>query len=79
MIWLLALLVCGFLAYLLWRSSERPAPPPVDPEAAMRVAVKLHAIRRRLDADWTKTEQRRDASRLRRQIAKALDEADDLP
>jgi hypothetical protein len=60
----------GLIAYM-WR--EAP-PKPVDPEAAMRAAVELHRIGRQLDAAWLKTQQRQGASRLRRDIADALDD-----
>lgn len=48
----------------------------VDPEAMMRTAVELHRIRRRLDVAYTRVEQRRESSLLRREIRKAL-EGDD--
>lgn len=71
---LLLLVIVGFLGYLIRESCEPPDDAPSDPEAELRAAVELHRIRRRLDASWTKTEQRQDAARLRRQIGQALKE-----
>lgn len=72
MIWLVLLLIVAFLlGYLVWMHSD-DTPPPIDPEQAMKAAVELHAIRRRLDVARTRTEQRRDVTRVRREIAEAM-------
>ncbi len=74
MIWLVLLLLAVVLVGLsVWKHSEAPR-PPVDPEEAVKAAIELHQIRRRLDVAWTKTEQRQDAARLRREIGGALDD-----
>jgi hypothetical protein len=72
-IWVILVLVIGTLVAAIALKERRP-PEPIDPEQAVRAAVELHAIRRRLDTAWTKSEQRRDSARLRREIAEALDE-----
>jgi hypothetical protein len=56
----------------------RSEPPPVDPEAMTRAAIELHRIGRKLDVAYTKVEQRRDMSRLRRQISEALESDGDV-
>ncbi|HET7060272.1 MAG TPA: hypothetical protein VFH99_03100 [Candidatus Saccharimonadales bacterium] len=77
MIWaLLVLAACALVAYKLWQHSQPPLPPP-DPEQAIKAAVELHKIRRRLDASLAKTEQRRNLSRLRREIGEAMKEPED--
>jgi uncharacterized membrane protein len=73
---LLLLVVAGLLGYLIRESCEPPPTPP-DAEGELRSAIELHRIRRRLDASWTKTEQRQDAAQLRRQISQALKEDDE--
>lgn len=65
--------IAGMVGYLVAKSSES-AGPPVDPEAELKAAVELHRIRRNLDLSWTKTQQRQDAERLRRQIRDELGE-----
>lgn len=69
----LILVIGGLVGYLIWRTSELDAPPKVDPEQAVKAAVELHKIRRRLDVAWTKSEQRREGAALRREIAEALE------
>jgi hypothetical protein len=66
------LVVGFFIGYLVWKTSESPESPEVDPEQAMKAAIELHRIRRNLDVAWTKTEQRREGAALRREIAKTL-------
>lgn len=66
------LVVGFFIGYLVWKTSEPPESPEVDPEQAMKAAIELHRIRRNLDVAWTKTEQRREGAALRREIAKTL-------
>lgn len=73
---LLLLVVAGCLGYLAHASSE-PPPTPRDPETELKTAVELHRIRRRLNASWTKTEQRQDAQALRRRIGEAFEEEDE--
>jgi predicted negative regulator of RcsB-dependent stress response len=68
----LILIIGGLVGYMIWRSSQPDTPPDVDPEQAIKAAVELHAIHRRLDVAWTKTEQRREGTALRREIAEAL-------
>jgi len=79
MIWvvLLLLLAAGCIGYLIAQSSQPEAAR--DPEAEMRAAVDLHAIRRRLEAAELKTAQRMDAARLRGDIKSALERTDDAP
>lgn len=69
----LLLLAVGAIGYVIGQSQSEQQLPP-DPETELRAAIELHRIRRRFDAAWTKTEQRRDAARLRRQISEALKE-----
>ena len=77
---LLVVFLAAVVGYLVAKSSQPDLPPPpTDPEAEMRAAVELHRIRRDLETRWTKTEQRQEAERVRRQIANALDEADKRP
>lgn len=75
---LLVLSILGLLAYLLWRSVEVPPyeanEPPPDPEKVMQAAVELHAIRRRLDVADVRHRQRQEALRLKRELAKRLDD-----
>jgi hypothetical protein len=77
MIWLILGLLMGALVVLVihkvWLSGEKP----LDPAAATRAAIDLHAISRRIDADLTKREQRQNATRARREIAEALDDGSD--
>ncbi len=75
---LLVLIVCGLAAYLIWQTSEQP-PSAVDPEAALRAAAELHAIRRRLDVEQLQHEQRWDARRLKRELAETLGANHDAP
>jgi hypothetical protein len=73
MTWLVLLLVVGALVAVVVLKERRPV-EPLDPEEIVRAAVELHAIRRRLDVAWTKSELRQDSARLRRGITEALDE-----
>jgi hypothetical protein len=70
---LLLIVICGLLAYLVWRDSDDQS-PPLDPEKAMQAALELHRIRRRLEAAECKQRQRSDAARFKRELADALDE-----
>lgn len=72
MIWLVALFVLAVLVWLIVLMYGNQPAPPVDPEQAVKAAVELHRIRRNLDVAWTKSEQRREGARLRREIAEAL-------
>lgn len=71
----LVLVIGGLVGYLLWLSSEEPSEsPPVDPEKAAQAAVELHRIRRCLDVADLKHRQRREARRLKREIAETFDD-----
>jgi len=73
-------LVVGVVAVLLvLRQLRGPATEEMDPDDArvFRVAVELHAIRRRLDIVWTRTQLGIDTARLRRELQREL--ADDDP
>jgi hypothetical protein len=74
MVWvILVLIVVGLGAYLIWKHSEPSTPPtPVDPEQAVKAAIELHRIRSNFDVSWIKSQQRREAARLRREIAEVL-------
>jgi hypothetical protein len=73
---LLALvLLLGVLVGLIAFTRRAPrAEIPTDPEAALRAAIELHRIGRKLDGAWLKSQQRQDATRLRRDIGEALDD-----
>ncbi|HSS34293.1 MAG TPA: hypothetical protein VLL27_13535 [Solirubrobacterales bacterium] len=75
MIWVLLLLAVAFVVFLAWRNGQSP-PQQRDPEAELKAALELHAIRRRLEAAELKHQQRQDAARLRRDIQESLDESD---
>lgn len=70
----LVLLAASLVGYLVWARSSEPDPSPraVNPEQAVKAAVELHRIRRRFDASWTRSQQRRDAARVKREIAEAF-------
>ncbi|MGA7966750.1 MAG: hypothetical protein WCB49_12865 [Gammaproteobacteria bacterium] len=68
----LILVVVFLVGYLVWRSSEPPAPADIDAEQAMKAAVELHRVRRRFDVARTRTEQRSASTRVRREINDAL-------
>jgi hypothetical protein len=71
----LFLLVVVAIGLIIYVHSDPPASPkPPDPEYLNRAAVELHRIRRRREAADLKHRQRRDAARLGREIAEALDE-----
>ena len=68
MIWLVIVVVVVVLAVA---ALSRPEPPA---EASThRVEVDLYAIRRRLDVVQFKSEVRRDAARMKRELDKELD------
>lgn len=74
MIWLvLLLLAAGLVGLSIWKHNEAPR-APVDPETLTQAAIELHRIRRRIDAADLKHRQRRDAVRLKREIAEALED-----
>jgi hypothetical protein len=77
MVLLVSLFVLAGAVWFIVLMRENQPTPPVDPEQAVKAAVELHRIRRRLDAAWTKSEQRRDSARLRWDIAEALKEPGD--
>jgi len=79
MAWLVlaALLLALVLAVNLKRPSPSASSEDVDPEQAMKAAVELHRIRRRFDVSWTRSQQRREAARVRREIAEAFEGGDE--
>lgn len=74
----LVVTVICLIGYLAWRSSQ---PPPMqkapDPEKVMQATIERHRIRRRLDVAHVKRRQRRDAAKLKREIAEALKDGDE--
>lgn len=73
---LILLVLAGLVGYLVHQSSP-PSPPPLDPEKVMQAAVDLHRIRRRLDVADLKHQQRRDALRLKRELAESAEDGED--
>lgn len=76
MIWIIPLLgVLVAVVLIVWQFRD-PAPPlpPPDPEHLQRAAVELHRIRRQREGAELRHQQRRDAVRLRREIAEALED-----
>lgn len=72
---LFMLLLAGLFGYLVAQTGAEGKPEPErDPEAELKAALELHRIRRNLDVSLTKTDQRREADRMRRQIGEALDD-----
>lgn len=78
MIWLAVCLIIVGALVVFAALRRRPVETPVDPEVMLRAAVELHRVGRRLDVAYTKVEQRRDTSRLRREIREALESGDAL-
>ena len=75
MFWVVLLLLMTGLALLLrWKAGQEAVAPPVDPEEAVKAAIELHAIRRRLDVALTESEMRQAGDRLRRNIRERLDD-----
>jgi hypothetical protein len=72
----LLIFAAALIGYLLRQASEQPPALPPDPEAVQKAALELHRIRTRFDVAWTKTEQRSDSARLRREIAEAMKDGD---
>jgi hypothetical protein len=72
---LLAVLVVLLLGVLIRRMSDHPA-PDADPQDTMNAAVELHAIRRRLDVAFVRSELRSSSAALRREIDADLLAAD---
>jgi uncharacterized protein YehS (DUF1456 family) len=72
MTWLVLIVLVAALVALI--AKKRGKEQPVDPEAAVRAAIELHAIGRRLDIAQARHEQRLAALQLRREIAEALEE-----
>ncbi len=74
MIWIAPLLIIAVVVgFIVWMHSDEPT-PAIDPEEATRAAVELYRIRSRLDVAWTRTELRREATRIRRLMAEELDD-----
>ncbi|MBS1862353.1 MAG: hypothetical protein JSS68_11660 [Actinobacteria bacterium] len=74
MIWIvLVVLAVVVIGLMVWLSSEPPMPPP-DPEHLRRAAVELHRIRRQRQASELRHQSHRDAVRVKRDIAEALDD-----
>jgi photosystem II stability/assembly factor-like uncharacterized protein len=77
MIWLLVALVVAVLLLTVTMCRTRSEQSPsVHPAEAAQAAVELHRIARQLDSSFIKSEQRRDAAELRREIGNALDDTD---
>ena len=77
MIWFVVLAVLILVLMLVIFQDSLPE-RPVSRKAAMQAAVELHRVRRQLDVAYIKTEQRRDTSRLHREIGRVL-ESDERP
>jgi hypothetical protein len=60
------------LAFYLARRDPPQAPPP-SKEAMQKAAIDLHRISRNLDVATLKHEQRREASRVKRELAETFD------
>jgi hypothetical protein len=75
MTWLIVFLVLAGLV-AAWRIRGRADQPAWD-ESTYRAAVGLHAVRRRLDVARLRSELRRDASALQRQLREELDSTDE--
>lgn len=73
---LVVILVVAVLvaASLVSRHARRPAPP--DELAQYRVIVHLHAIRKRMEGARFRSEVLQDASYLKRELRRELDEQD---
>ena len=73
----LVLLICGFVAYLLWissRSEDIATEPPPTEEELLQARLDLHRIDRGVDLALSKQETRREAERTKLAIAEALDD-----
>lgn len=76
---LVALLL--FLIYVKYQQGDaKPSPQELepDPDDVIKAATELHAIRRRLDVAWTRTEMQRDSYRLQRNLKQELRAVDRL-
>lgn len=74
MIWIAPLLLIALVVgFIVWTHSDEPA-PEFDPEESTRAAVELYRIRSRLDVAWTRTELRRESTRIRRLMTEELDD-----
>jgi hypothetical protein len=71
--WLLVLAVVVLVVALSYCCTDRAAPD----EADYRVVLGLHAIRRRLEVAQVRTELRRDAAWLRRDLRDELHKLDE--
>ena len=65
---LVILLILVGLLVILGRSDD----PEIEP--VTHVSVELHAIRRRLEVDWLRHQAHVDATQLRRELDRELDE-----
>jgi hypothetical protein len=77
MTWLVLVVLAMFGVGLMVKY-RAPAPQIEETDEAftdreiIRAAVELHAIHQRLDVAWTRTELRREADRLRRELAEEM-------
>jgi len=69
---LLVVIVVVAVVLLITKGTHTSPAPDVDPERAVEVAVELHAIRRRLDVAWARSELRDATSALRRELDEDL-------
>ncbi len=75
---IILVLYVGWVAVsLIRRSRAQRVHREINPEQAMKAAVELHRIRRRLDGARIKSEQRSAGVRLRREIGELLKEEPD--
>lgn len=72
----LLLLVTVAIVLIVWtQHGDQPAAAsPPDPKHLAKAAADMHRIRRRLQASGLKHDQRRDAAKLKRELAEAFDE-----
>ena len=73
MIWAVVVILFSLAAALLLLPRNSEQLPQVDPEEAVKAAIELHAIRRRLDVAWTQAELRSNAAWVRRRLASELE------
>jgi hypothetical protein len=74
---LLVVVICSLTAYLLGRvnTPERPSRESLpDPEHLQRAAVELYRIRRQRESSELHHQQRQEVTRLKREIAEALEQ-----
>lgn len=73
---LLVLAICAGIAYLMWATVQPDESNDIDgdfsPEEIVRFRLEQHRIQRRLDTRLTRHEQRREAERVKRELAEAF-------